>query len=125
MTILYFRRGINKWDRDYSVAFRYEYTADLDKKVRETIFHDDESKRTAALPWTVLRKFLTGENTIPYTNLPGVTLSKVGDSLLLTDAHGLNITIHKDQIQAIRLTAHRIESEVNPEIINLRKKIGV
>ncbi|MFH1722722.1 MAG: hypothetical protein ABH950_08990 [Candidatus Altiarchaeota archaeon] len=123
VTIVHFTRGINKWDRNYTAAFRFEYTADLEKRIKSVSFHDEESKRSAVIPWTVLKGFLEDTSIVPYTNISGITLSKVADGLLLSDPHGLNITVHADQKSALRLTAKKVEGDLTADVRSLREKI--
>lgn len=123
MDIISFKRGINHWDRDYTAAFRFEYTADLEKKIREVRFHDEESNRSASIPWQVLRRFLKGVTDAPYTTVAGTTLSKVGDHLFLSDPHGLAIPIHADQIDILSRAAKNVENDLSGDVRSLRQRI--
>ncbi len=121
--IISFKRGINRWDRDYTAAFRFEYTADLEKRIRDVRFHDEESNRSAAIPWQVLRRFLTGATDAPYTTVAGTTLSKVGDHLFLSDPHGLAIPVQKDQMRILSRAAENVENDLTGDVRSLRQRI--
>ncbi|HIE34188.1 MAG TPA: hypothetical protein EYP86_03515 [Candidatus Altiarchaeales archaeon] len=116
MNVLRFRRGIKNWKTTYEVYIDFEYTADLEKRLTNITFYQPEINRKIIIPWHILEPYLLNMETATYVEPSGLKIRVIDEGLLISDPHFLNIIVHRDQMNAIRIAARNVRKDISESV---------
>ncbi len=124
MHVIKFKRGVKHWESTYNVEIDFEYTADLEKKLSDVIFHQPHTNLRVRIPWSILKDYLYGISTRPYVEPSGVKLEMVGNDLHISDSRFFHVIVHEDQRKAITVAARNVKENISSSVERILKEFA-
>ena len=124
MQVLRFKRGVKHWECTYNVEIDFEYTADLEKKIVEVVFHQPHTNLRLRVPWSILKDYLYGVSTRPYVESSGLRLQYVGNDLHVSDSRFFDVIVHEDQRHAITRAAKNVKENISSSVERILKEFA-
>jgi len=121
VALLYFKSGVSSWRQNIKVDFDYEYTADLEKRITHIRLTLPDRNQTLRIPWKTFQQYLDPNNKTPFADAFGFSIQPSQNSLVVSD-NGDELTLHQDQLRAIKHTAEKFQKEVASSIMRIREE---
>lgn len=125
MNVLKFKKGYKDWETTYEVELDFEYTADLEKRITSIILYKPDIGKTVVIPWRIFELYINGETESTFTDLSSLNIRFIDNELYVSNEHGFQVIIHKDQIEAIKIAAKNVEEDISASVENILREFAM